>query len=123
MFEMGKDYAREYIHVVCGGNKQAFLPTKQGRVVAACLRQDLNPQAPEVVLCNSTASARAAGRTLSKQEGKIPVFIEQGAGKLRFVGEYSVAESFTTPLDCAPYAKDSSFRPQQISRVIKLKRS
>ncbi len=92
MFEMNKDYTSEYIHVVCGGNKHSFLPSKLGKVVAACLRQDLSPQAPEVILCNGGAAARAAGRTLSKQGGKIPVFIEQTTEKLRYVGEFSVAE-------------------------------
>jgi hypothetical protein len=61
-FEMGKDYTREYIHTVCGGNKQAFLPAKNGKIVAACLRPDLNPHAPEVIVCNTSASARAAGK-------------------------------------------------------------
>jgi hypothetical protein len=28
MFEIGKDYTREKIRIVCGGNKQAFLPTR-----------------------------------------------------------------------------------------------
>ena len=65
MFEMNKNYSREYIHTVCGGSKQAFLPTKNGKVVAACLRPDLNPHAPEVILCDGGAAARAAGRTLA----------------------------------------------------------
>jgi hypothetical protein len=38
MFEINKNYTREYIHTVCGGSKQAFLPTRNGKVVAACER-------------------------------------------------------------------------------------
>ena len=45
-------------HTACGGSKQAFLPTKNGKVVAACLRTDLNPHAPDVILCDGSASAR-----------------------------------------------------------------
>jgi hypothetical protein len=121
-FEMGKDYTREHIHTVCGGNKQAFLPAKNGKIVAACLRPDLNPHAPEVIVCNTSASARAAGKTLAKQAGAIPVFIEQTTDRLRYAGDFAVAESLTAPLDCEPYVRNTSFTTRQISRVIKLKR-
>lgn len=123
MFEMGKDYTRDYIHTICGGNKQSFLPVHRGKVVAACLRPDLNPQAPEVIICNSGAAARAAGRTLAQQDGSIPVFIEQTTERLKYVGDFAVTESLTIPADCEPYAKNTGFTPQQISRVLKLKRS
>jgi hypothetical protein len=122
MFEQGKDYTREDIHTICGGNKQSFLPTKNGKVVAACLRRDLNPQAPDVIICNSGAAARAAGRTLAQQSDAIPVFIEQSTTLLRFVGHYKVDASLVTPVDCAPYARDTSFTSNQISRVLKMKR-
>jgi hypothetical protein len=121
MFELGKDYTREEIHTVCGGNKQAFLPIKNGKVVAACLRPDLNPQAPEVILCNSGSAARAAGRTLSMQQDAIPIFIEQTTERLRYAGLFIVSDSLTTPADWVPYVKNSSFKSNQISRVIKLR--
>jgi hypothetical protein len=122
MFEMGKDYTRDYIHAVCGGNKQAFLPALNGKIVAACLRLDLNPHAPDVILCSSSSSARAAGRMLAEQEQAIPVFVGQGEDHLRYMGDFAVAESLTAPLDCEPYVRNTSFTATQISRVIKLKR-
>ncbi|WP_137936611.1 DUF6697 family protein [Chitinivorax sp. B] len=122
MFEIGKDYTRDDIHSHCGGNKQAFLPVYKGKVVAACLRPDLNPHAPDVILCNSGGAARAAGRTLAKQIDPIPVFIRQQTDKWRYVGNFSPIASLTTPNDCAPFARNSSFTAGQVSRVIKLKR-
>lgn len=122
MFEQGKDYTREDIHAICGGNKQSFLPTKNGKVVAACLRRDMNPQAPDVIICNSGAAARAAGRTLASQAEPIPVFIEQSTTLLRFVGRFKASESLTAPVDCAPYARGTSFTSGQISRVVKMQR-
>lgn len=122
MFEMNKNYTREYIHTVCGGSKQAFLPTKNGKVVAACLRPDLNPQAPDVIICNGGAAARAAGNTLARQGGAIPVFIKLETDSFRYVGQFSVSESLTAPLDCAPYAHNSSFTAGQVARVIKMNR-
>lgn len=122
MFEIGKDYSREDIHALCGGSKQAFLPVYKGKVVAACLRPDLNPQAPEVVLCNSGAAARAAGRTLARQADPIPVFLRQETDRWRYAGQFAVESTLTRPVDCAPYAQHSSFTSGQVTRVLKLAR-
>jgi hypothetical protein len=122
MFELNKNYTREFIHTACGGSKQAFLPAKNGKVVAACLRTDLNPHAPDVIICDGSASARAAGRALSGQEGAIPVFIKMETDSFRFVGLFAVSESLVAPLDCAPYIRNSGFTAGQVSRVLKMKR-
>lgn len=122
MFELNKAYTREFIHMVCGGNKQSFLPEKNGKVVAACLRTDLNPQAPDVIICDSSASARAAGRTLATQGGTIPVFIKMATDSFRFVGQYAVSESLTIPLDYDTFVRNSSLTSGQVSRVLKMKR-
>jgi hypothetical protein len=122
MFEIDKNYSREYIHTICGGSKQAFLPARNGKVVAACLRSDLNPQAPDIIICNGGAAARAAGKTLAKQAEAIPVFIKVETDSFRYVGQFAVSESLTAPLDCAPYARSSGFAAGQVSRVIKMSR-
>ncbi|HTJ91507.1 MAG TPA: hypothetical protein VL424_00190 [Pararobbsia sp.] len=122
MFEINKTYSREYIHTACGGNKQSFLPTKNGKVVAACLRTDLNPQAPEVIICDGSASSRAAGRTLAGQGGSIPVFIKVETDVFRFVGFYAVSDSLVAPVEYASYVRHSSFTTNQVSRVLKMKR-
>jgi hypothetical protein len=57
MFELNKDYSRENIHQTVGGNKESFLPAYRGKIVAACLRPDLNPRAPEYIVCNSGGRA------------------------------------------------------------------
>ncbi|WP_063533434.1 hypothetical protein [Burkholderia sp. MSMB1589WGS] len=122
MFELNKHYTREFIHTACGGSKQAFLPTKNGKVVAACLRTDLNPQAPDVIICDGSASARAAGKTLAGQGGTIPVFIKAETDAFRFVGLFAVSESLIAPLDYTPYVRNSGFTIGQVSRVLKMKR-
>ncbi|WP_321949333.1 hypothetical protein [Paraburkholderia sp. J10-1] len=122
MFEINKNYTREFIHSACGGSKQAFLPARNGKVVAACLRMDLNPQAPDIIICDGSASARAAGRTLAGQRDAIPVFIKMEVDSFRFVGLFAVSESLTARLDCAPYARNTAFTPGQVSRVLKMKR-
>jgi hypothetical protein len=122
MFEIGKEYSREEIHRVTGGCKQAFLPVKGGKVVAARLRQDLNPYAPDVIVCDGSAAARAAGRTLARQIDPIPVFVRTATDRFRYMGEYATETSFTAPGDYAKYVQNSSFTLGQISRVIKMKR-
>ena len=122
MFVIDKDYSREDIHAICGGNKQSFLPTHNGKVVAACLKPERNPRAPDVVLCSTSAASRAAGRTLARQSGAIPVFLGRGNDRWRYVGQFAVAASLTTPPDCAPHIAGSGFTIGQISRVIKLRR-
>ncbi|HTK01359.1 MAG TPA: hypothetical protein VL522_17135 [Bordetella sp.] len=52
------------------------------------------------------------GRTLARQAEPIPVFLEQQVDRLRHVGDYAVAESLAIPVDCAPYAKNSGFKPR-----------
>ena len=122
MFEIGKEYSREDIHRVTGGSKQAFLPVKGGKVVAARLRPDLNPHAPEVIVCDGSASSRAAGRTLARQTEPVPVFVRTTTDRFRYTGDYVVVESLTAPVDYAEYVENSGFTLAQISRVIRLKR-
>jgi hypothetical protein len=122
MFEIGKEYTREDIHRVTGGSKQAFLPVKGGKVVAARLRQDLNPYAPEVIVCDGSASARAAGRTLARQIEPIPIFVRTASDRFRYAGDYTVERSMTSPAEYAEFVKNSGFTLGQISRVIRMKR-
>lgn len=121
MFELNKEYNRENIHAVVGGNKESFLPAHRGKIVAACLRPELNPNAPEYIVCNSGAAARAAGSTLAHQSAPIPVFIRQHSDSYRFVGYYAVQESYTTPTECAPYTQGTGLTATQVSRVIKMR--
>jgi hypothetical protein len=122
MFEINKTYSRDDIHAACGGDKQAFLPIRNGKVVAACIRPEHNPLAPEVIICSNGSSARAAGKTLSKQTEAIPVFIKTDAELFRYLGQFSAGESLTTPLDCAPYTQKSGLAATDVSRVIKMHR-
>ena len=69
------------------------------------------------------AAQRAAGRTLARQQDEIPVFIRQDSQRWRFKGQFKVAETLTSPLDCQPYIAGSGYTVTQVSRVIKLKRA
>ncbi|MFZ6864130.1 hypothetical protein ACO0K7_15970 [Undibacterium sp. Ji67W] len=122
MFEMNKSYSREDIHNACGGDIQSFLPIKNGKVVAACIRPERNLLAPDVIICNNGSAARAAGKTLAKQAEAIPVFIKLDSELFKYVGDFSASESLTTPIECAPYAQKSGLSISEVSRVIKMTR-
>ncbi|TDR76467.1 hypothetical protein [Paludibacterium purpuratum] len=122
MFEKGKSYSREEIHLVVGGNKQSYLPRKNGKVVAACLRQDLNPEAPAVILCGANPPERAAAGQLARQDGAIPVFIKESTTTWKYQGMFRVVGSDTHPQVCAQYAANSPWTRGQIKRVLKLEK-
>lgn len=91
-------------------------------MVVARLRRDLNPYAPDVIVCDGSAASRAAGRTLARQTDPIPVFVRTSTDRFRFMGDYVTEESLTAPLDYAKYVENSGFTLGQISRVLKMKR-
>ncbi|OHX15069.1 hypothetical protein BI347_14950 [Chromobacterium sphagni] len=122
MFELGKSYTREEIHAVVGGNKHSYLPRKKGKVVAACLRPDLNPDAPNVILCNSCPPERTAGEQLARQGGAIPVFLKQTTSNWAYQGMFRVLSSETHPDACAPHAARSAWTAGQIKQVLKLEK-
>ena len=49
-FRIGHHYTRNQISDELGGSAQYYLPMVDGQVVAACLKPELNPDAPRVVL-------------------------------------------------------------------------
>nr|WP_186132790.1 hypothetical protein [Burkholderia gladioli] len=122
MFEIGKEYSREDIHRITGGSKQAFLPVKGGKVVAARLRQDLNPRAPDVIVCDGSASARGGAHAGAADGAGSDFPANRASDRFRYAGDYVVAASLTVPADYAEYVKNSSFTLAQISRVIKMRR-
>ena len=65
MFNIGHEYTRDEIHAQVGGSKHSYLPTRNGEVVAACLTKELNPRAPQVILCGNGERIAPAGATLA----------------------------------------------------------
>lgn len=65
IFVVGEEYTRNDIHELVGGSKQAYLPNKNGRVVAACLTKNYNPQAPR--LSSAVEGHRSRGLALSSR--------------------------------------------------------
>lgn len=96
MFVIGREYTRNEIHDSLGGSKQSYLPTVDGHVVAACVRKDLNPRAPYVILCGRGPIISTAGTALAHQKGPIPFFIKRAVNRWEYVGDFSVKSSHSS---------------------------
>lgn len=118
MFTVGQHYTRHEIHNSLGGSKQAYLPTKKGAVLAACLTRRMNPLAPRVVLCGRGPRIQAAGELLASQAGAIPVFVKRDVNRWEYHGPFRPAASFTTGSDFERYLAGSGRAPRDVSRVV-----
>jgi hypothetical protein len=88
VWHLGQHYTRDQIHEALGGSKQSFLPWKSG-VVGACLKPNLNPDAPRVVLPGHGAEReRAADWLCAHPDHGIPVFLKRDIRKWEYVGLY-----------------------------------
>ena len=88
-WEPGRSYTRVQIHEALGGSKQSFLPRKNSVVVAACLRPNLNPDAPRVMLPGrGVEKQRAADWLSTNPKHEIPVFLKRDVNKWEYVGRY-----------------------------------
>ena len=67
MFEIGAEYTRDEIHAQYGGSKQTYLPTVSVGVVAVCIKPDLNPLAPQIILCGKGPLIAATGALLANK--------------------------------------------------------
>jgi hypothetical protein len=99
MFRVGQEYTRNEIYDRVGGSKQSYLPTKDGVVVAACLTKDLNPLAPNVILCGRGKVIALTGERLARQTEPIPVFVKRDVNRWEFKGHYRPKASFTSGVE------------------------
>jgi hypothetical protein len=120
MFIIGRDYTRNQIHAHLGGSKQSYLPTKNGEVVAACLTKELNPRAPQVVLCGLGERIAPAGEALAQQSVPIPVFIKRAPNRWEYQGMFRVKESFTGGQDFVQLVTGSGRAASDVSRAVVL---
>ena len=117
-FEKGYFYTRRQIHESLGGDEQSYLPMKSGKVVCACLRKDLNPDAPRIICCGSLGKVMQAGEMLDSQKEPIPVFIRSQANEWEYVGMYSVDRVSTNPEELQQRSVEGEL---PLSRIIYMK--
>jgi len=85
-------YTRDEINKMHGGGVQAFLPTKNGKVVCGCFKLDLNPDAPNEVLVGMGPQREMSARTCVLQGTPIPIFLKREVGEWEYVGHYKATK-------------------------------
>lgn len=119
MFERGVLYTRDDIHAQVGGSVQSYLPHIGGRVVAACLRLDTNPDAPSIILAGTGEGIEQAADLLVAQHTPVPTFLKRAVGEWEYVGEYAATGSSQDAAELAAQAQRAG--RNDITRVIYLK--
>ena len=120
MFRVGNQYTRDEIYAELGGSKVSCLPTKSGRIVAACLSQKFSPAAPHVILCGQGKRTGAISKLLTIQPGKLPVFIKRAASRWEFRGNFRVDESFSSGARFESFVSGSGRSVASVSYVVLL---
>ncbi|MGV3614374.1 MAG: hypothetical protein ACO1SV_03470 [Fimbriimonas sp.] len=88
-FEKGQIYTRAEIRAATlSGTTQAYLLTKNGRIVAGCFDPKLNPLGPERVYVAPGLIREGSANRLLAQSTAIPSFLKEGAKAYRYVGDY-----------------------------------
>jgi hypothetical protein len=88
-----------------GGSIQSYLPTLNGRVVAACLRTDTNPDAPDVILPGRGPDIEAAADLLVAVREPVPTFIKRRANDWEYVGMFRPRRRSIDLAEIAAYAR------------------
>lgn len=104
MFTKGMCYTRLEINQKIGGSVQSFLPTVNGEVVCACLTEELNPQAPEVILAGNGPRIIANAEKLGRQRAPLPVFMKQAANAWEYVGDWRPVRATTDRNEIAAHS-------------------
>jgi len=89
VFTKGMTYTRREIHLEVGGDLVSYLPSLGGRVVAACLRPDTDPDAPRVILPGSGPGIERSARRFVSQGSAVPTFLRLGPHRLQYVGRFA----------------------------------
>jgi hypothetical protein len=111
-------YTRPEIQAALGGQPRDYLPYSRavGRIVAACLTTELNPEAPNIILCGSSAVVALRGEQLCQQGGTIPVFVREAPNQWRHKGMYRVDRYSLDPDELRRFA--AAAEREAISRII-----
>jgi hypothetical protein len=121
MLTIGKTYKRKEIAAELGGSKIGFLPMVAGKIVCACLREELNPSAPKIILAGFGPQREKSSAILSKQFGGIPVFIKwENKSTWEYVGDFEVEKASTNPKEIKERDNRRN-RSEGISRIIYLR--
>ena len=103
-----------------GGSIQSFLPTVDGHIVAICVTPNLNPRAPQVILCGNGPIMQSAGLALSRQSGRVPVFVKRAVNRWEYRGAFAVKAAHFSGPQFSGLVAGSGREPSDVSLAIEL---
>ncbi|MDP9373244.1 MAG: hypothetical protein M3Q65_12485 [Chloroflexota bacterium] len=117
-FTIGALYTRAEISRQFGGNPQAYLPFRDGRVTCGCFNTDRNPRAPREILVGDGTDIMKAADMLVRQGGSTPVFMKRGSQKWEYLGPYRVERSSKDMNEIRPKAAEA--RRSDVTMLLQL---
>jgi hypothetical protein len=120
MFKTGTAYTRDEIHAAVGGSKQWYIPTVNGAVVAVCVTPELNPRAPQELLCGRGPVIAKTAATLAATTYKVPVFMKRGVNQWEYAGLFRAVGSHTSGPRFNAMVAGSGRSPSDVSIAIEL---
>jgi hypothetical protein len=120
-FRIGCFYSRNEISSVLGGGTVWYIPTVNKKVVAVCVRKDLNPRAPEIVYCGRGILIESTGKILASETAPVRVFVKHEINAWRYEGKFKVSSSHTSGARFQQLTRTHR-DPSSISRVVVLKK-
>lgn len=96
-FKLGREYSRQQISRKIGGQTGQYLPTRNGQVIAACVKKEMNLP-PDLILVGKLPRTIKTSDQLVKQGQKgdnVPLFQQQGPGRWQYTGMYQAIDYFS----------------------------
>jgi hypothetical protein len=104
----GSCYTRQEIcGIIGGGSVQNYMPSVDGRILCVCLTQDLDPDAPKVILVGSGPSVQKEAELFCAQNTAVPVFYKKMANQWEYAGDFKPARWTDDPEQVLAYAESS----------------
>jgi len=115
----GQRYSRREISAALGGSMQAYLPTKDGRIVAICLDPSSNPDAQREILVGEGPVVESTADMLVEQGSPLPLFLKRGDKEWEYIDSYKATGCSTDTV----LLREKSLRAERpVTRVVSLVR-
>ena len=118
-FKVGVFYSHADINDAFGGNPNAYLRIRAGRVSCGCFNAQLNPNAPQEILVGTGPQIERSVDILMEQGGVIPVFVKRGTNQWQYSGLMRPIRLERNPDVVARKARDGG--QKNISAVLSMK--
>jgi len=109
MFRKGSTYTRQDISAAVGGGPQDCISHSKGWVVAICMRPNMNPKAPSVLLVGTGPDKQYYSKVLCTEQRNdpVPVFTRKSNNTWQFQGNFRVKSSSVDPHIIAEHERTS----------------